>query len=163
MTHLGNKPLRAAVPSRAPTVGLVVAALVIGASAWSSASNVPGSAGVLRRTGLAFVAPLAGRWPLTRRGCVWIAAGWFVVGSFIAVPLWWATGTLIPLAACVAAVPALIGAGVGWGSSTPGPLLEESGAASPPALMQLRTRVDAEGRLIGHEYVDEGGDPIPGD
>lgn len=121
---------------------------------------MPGSAWFSAVLGLAFVAPMTGKWPLTRRRCVWIAASWFVVGGLIAVPLWWATGTIIPLAAALAAVPALIGAGVGWGSPAPEPLLNESGERTAPPLMWLRAQVDAQGRLIGHEYVDESGDVI---
>lgn len=98
---------------RAPTVGLVVGLLVIVVGATVSAANGLDVVSTVVAA-LAFAAPAAGRLPVSRRRCVWIAVGWFVIGSLTCLPLFWALGTLVPMFAALGAVPVLIGAGVGW-------------------------------------------------
>jgi hypothetical protein len=102
----------------APSIGIAVGALVIGYGTVLSALNAdgePAAAAISVGMGLAFVSLLLGRWPLSRRRSVVVAALWFVIGSLVALPVWWATGgSVVPFFAVLASVPALMGAGVGW-------------------------------------------------
>lgn len=64
--------------------------------------------------GLAFLAPLMTRWPVTRRRATWTAVGWLLIGGLLVMPLFWFGFGLILGAAMVASIPAFIGVGVGW-------------------------------------------------
>lgn len=86
-------------------------ALATGASVYAVRDHLAWAAAFLA-VGLAFLAPAVRRRPVTRRRCVWTAVGWFVGGALLA-PLAW-VGCIVPVAAVVAAVPALVAAGVGW-------------------------------------------------
>jgi hypothetical protein len=57
--------------------------------------------------------PALGRWPLSRRRCAITAAAWIVLG-FGSWALFWVVPLFPVMVAPFAAMPVLIGCGVGW-------------------------------------------------
>lgn len=112
-------PLQQVRGPRRGLVGLLLGALVIGLGTVLSVRGAGGEGTAIALSvgmGLVLLMPLLGRWPLSRRRSVLVDAAWFLLGSLVAVPVWWITGgSVVPFFAVLAAVRALIGAGVGWG------------------------------------------------
>jgi len=110
----GPSPDVDAAPSGwAPSIGAAIGAVLLIANVplWAASYHGHHRAALEAVTALVtacLMVPLVARWPLTRTRVSWTAGLWLIFGA--------ATAIIGFGMSAVAAVPALIGVGVGWGT-----------------------------------------------